>query len=79
MGLGINELILFLFEHPMELLTGSAILGLNITKAIAAVIVMLWNFVVNRLVTFRDVKWQSNSPSPAASADEDEETVASAL
>jgi putative flippase GtrA len=59
-GLGINELILFIFEAPMEILVGSAFLGLNLTKGIAAVIVMIWNFVVNRFVTFRDVKWQRN-------------------
>jgi putative flippase GtrA len=57
-GLGINELILFLFEVPIEHLVGNAVIGLNLTKAIAAVIVMFWNFAVNRFVTFRDVKWQ---------------------
>jgi putative flippase GtrA len=76
-GLGINELILFLFQHPMEALTGSAVLGLNFTKAIAAAIVMLWNFIVNRLVTFRDVKWQTNRAGPVDGVEE--EPVASAL
>jgi putative flippase GtrA len=56
MGLGINELILFLFEIPMTALLHSDVLGLNVTKAIAAVIVMFWNFIINRLVTFRMVK-----------------------
>lgn len=56
MGLGINELILFLFELPMTALLGSPVWGLNVTKAIAAVIVMFWNFIINRLVTFRMVK-----------------------
>lgn len=60
-GLGINELILFLFELPIEELVGSAIIGLNLTKGIAAVIVMAWNFIVNRFVTFRDVAWQKNT------------------
>jgi putative flippase GtrA len=52
----------------MEVLVGGfvadpvlvSVIGLNLTKAIAAVIVMIWNFVVNRFVTFRDVKWQKN-------------------
>ena len=57
MGLGINELTLLLLELPLSALFGSAILGLNVTKAIGAAIVMVWNFVVNRLVTFRSVKW----------------------
>ena len=60
-GLGINELILFLFETPITLLVASAFIGLNLTKAIAAIIVMMWNFFVNRFVTFRDVKWQRNT------------------
>ena len=57
MGLGINELTLLLLELPLSALFGSAILGLNVTKAIGAAIVMVRNFVVNRLVTFRSVKW----------------------
>ncbi|HQV29957.1 MAG TPA: GtrA family protein [Thermoflexales bacterium] len=57
MGLGINELTLLLLEAPLSALFGSAFLGLNVTKAIGAGIVMIWNFVVNRLVTFRSVKW----------------------
>lgn len=60
-GLGINELILFFFEMPIEQMVGSAILGLNLTKGIAAVIVMVWNFLVNRFVTFRDIKWKKNT------------------
>ena len=59
-GLGINEVILFLFEMPIEQMVGSAFIGLNLTKGIAAVIVMTWNFFINRFVTFRDVKWQKN-------------------
>ena len=57
MGLGINELTLALLEIPLGALFGSPFLGLNVTKAIGAAIVMVWNFVVNRLVTFRSVKW----------------------
>ncbi|MCL4505935.1 MAG: GtrA family protein [Chloroflexi bacterium] len=73
-GLFINELILFLFEYPIQNLLGNAVLGLNLTKAIAAVIVMVWNFVVNRFVTFRDVKWQKRTLVPIV-----EEQIESAL
>ncbi len=73
-GLLINELILFLFELPIQNLLSSAVLGLNLTKAIAAAIVMLWNFIVNRFVTFRDVKWQKRTLSPVV-----EEPLESAL
>jgi putative flippase GtrA len=40
-----------------------------VTKAIGALIVMMWNFFVNRFVTFRNVKWQKNisvEPPPPA-------------
>ncbi|MCL5995537.1 MAG: GtrA family protein [Chloroflexi bacterium] len=74
-GLGINELILFLFELPIEQLVGSSIIGLNLTKAIAAVIVMAWNFLVNRFVTFRDVKWQRNARKPAVEQKEQFESA----
>ena len=56
-GLVINEIVLFLFYIPISLALGSEVLGLNVTKGIAAVIVMIWNYVVNRVVTFRNVKW----------------------
>jgi putative flippase GtrA len=71
-GLGINELIFFLFNAPIDaFLAGLPIaliathhqgVGLNVTKGIAAVIVMIWNYVVNRLVTFRNVKWKRREP-----------------
>ena len=57
-GLLINEVILLLLETPLVALLGSAFLGLNLTKGVAAVVVMVWNFIVNRLVTFRMVKLQ---------------------
>jgi len=69
-GLLINELIFLLFQTPItELIRIVPIpfiqshyrgIGLNVTKLIAAVIVMLWNFFVNRFVTFRNVKWKRN-------------------
>ncbi len=76
-GLGINELILFLFERPIEALFNSHVIGLNLTKAIAAVIVMMWNFFVNRFVTFRHVKW--SRADNAASASDSDNQVESAL
>lgn len=76
-GLGINELILFLFERPIEALFNSHVIGLNLTKAIAAVIVMMWNFFVNRFVTFRHVKWSRADNIPGASDSENQ--VESAL
>jgi putative flippase GtrA len=67
-GLGINHLIFWLFNATIDMaLAGAPIallarhhqgIGLNLTKAIAAVVVMVWNYVVNRKVTFRNVKWQ---------------------
>jgi putative flippase GtrA len=71
-GLGINELIFFLFNAPIDTVLASMPIaliathhqgiGLNLTKAIAAVIVMIWNYVVNRLVTFRNVAWKRREP-----------------
>jgi putative flippase GtrA len=67
-GLLINELIFLLFQMAITSLVALVPIafvqmhfrgiGLNVTKLIAAVIVMLWNFFVNRFVTFRNVKWQ---------------------
>lgn len=74
-GLGINELILFLFEVPISAMVHSDFLGLNLTKAIAAVIVMIWNFVVNRFVTFRDVKWRTTVKQPVVEGDEQYESA----
>lgn len=76
-GLGINELILFLFEQPIGALFNSHVIGLNLTKAIAAIVVMMWNFFVNRFVTFRHVKW-ARAENTTASGDS-ENQVESAL
>lgn len=80
-GLLINEVILFLLETPLAALLGSAFLGLNLTKGIAAVVVMVWNFLVNRLVTFRMVKLKINLPDQQQAAAEADivEPVESAL
>jgi hypothetical protein len=45
-------------------------IGLNVTKLMAAVIVMMWNFFVNRFVTFRNVKWTKNIPPEIAAEPE---------
>ena len=76
-GLLINELIFYLFEMPfIALFRGflaanpmlATTLGLNFTKAVGAGIVMVWNFVVNRLVTFRNA---GRAAAPARDADDD--------
>lgn len=79
-GLLINELMFALFLTPITSLMRIVPIvfvqshyrgiGLNVTKLIAAVIVMLWNFIVNRLVTFRMVKWQKNIPPEVAAEPE---------
>jgi putative flippase GtrA len=77
-GLLINELFFLFFLASITSLvqlvpiafvqTHYRGIGLNVTKLIAAVIVMLWNFFVNRFVTFRNVKWQKNPNATAAAA-----------
>lgn len=88
-GLVINEIIFLLFQASITslvlLIPISLVvkhhqgIGLNATKAIAAVVVMVWNFVVNRMVTFRDVKWQTNTGAPLPPAADDDERIDSAL
>ncbi len=88
-GLVINEIIFLLFQASITslvlLIPISLVvkhhqgIGLNATKAIAAVVVMVWNFVVNRMVTFRDVKWQTNTGVPLPPAADDDERIDSAL
>ncbi len=78
MGLGISELIFAVGQQPLTQLIHQvpivliqkhyAGLGLNATKALAAMIVMMWNFVVNRRITFRGVKWQTRAEEPLESA-----------
>jgi len=82
-GLLINLLVVHFVEVPMTSLMaglvkaiglnrGGTFLGLNVTKAIAAIIVMAWNFIVNRLVTFRGTTGTTLPPPP-------EETIESVL
>ncbi len=78
-GLGINELILFLCEAPIERLAGSAVIGLNLTKGIAAMVVMVWNFLINRFVTFRHVRWEKVNATLASERSEPQEQIESAL
>ena len=84
-GLLINELIFALLQPTFTALvlllpivfvqSHFRGIGLNVTKLFAAVIVMLWNFFVNRFVTFRHVKWQQNAPP----AETEESAIESAL
>ena len=62
-GLGINLLIFRLFNTPIDAIVKAIPInlisshylgiGLNLTKVLATAVVLIWNFVVNRLVTFR--------------------------
>jgi putative flippase GtrA len=52
-GWGINTLVLWALATPFEEMVGE--LGYNIAKAIATVIVLFWNFFVNRYWTYNDV------------------------
>jgi putative flippase GtrA len=52
-GLGINTLVLATLTPVFTRLVGE--LGYNIAKAIATVIVLFWNFFVNRYWTYSDV------------------------
>jgi len=66
MGLGIRIPTLHFLEPPMKALFSGYLswiplfspdfLGKNVTLAIAVIIVMFWNFFVNRYVTYNDVK-----------------------
>ncbi len=66
MGLAIRVPLLALLEPPAERLFGSLAFGLpyfdtnfyadNLVLAIAVIIVMFWNFFVNRYWTYNDVK-----------------------
>ncbi|MFN8475589.1 MAG: GtrA family protein [Anaerolineae bacterium] len=52
-GLGINEICFVgLDTYLFEPLFG-AVLGYNLAKASATIIVLFWNFIINRLWTFR--------------------------
>ena len=53
LGWGINTLTLWLLTPPFTNLVGR--LGYNIAKAIATIIVLFWNFFVNRYWTYSDV------------------------
>lgn len=53
-GLGINTLVLWLLTPLFTRLVGE--LGYNIAKAIATIIVLFWNFFVNRYWTYSDVE-----------------------
>ncbi len=52
-GLGINTLVMWMLMPASTRLVGE--LGYNIAKAVATIIVLFWNFVVNRYWTYSDV------------------------
>ena len=53
-GLGINQLILLLvLNYAMPLVDFGERLEQNLAKAFAIGVVLFWNFVVNRLTTYR--------------------------
>ena len=53
-GWGINTLVLWLLTPFFTDMVGE--LGYNIAKAIATIIVLFWNFFVNRYWTYNDVE-----------------------
>jgi len=63
-GLAIRLPILHYLEPPMQMLVGRLVvstrltpvfLGKNFTLAVAVIVVMLWNFFVNRYWTYNDI------------------------
>lgn len=55
LGLAFNNLLVLLLEAPLGRLFGTPNSGYVFAKVFATVLVMLWNFVANRLWTFNDV------------------------
>ena len=53
-GWGINTFVLWALTPVFTSLVGE--LGYNIAKAIATIIVLFWNFFVNRYWTYSDVE-----------------------
>jgi len=54
-GLGINSVVLYLVDRFLIHRGLSEIPALNIAKAVAILVVLFWNFGVNRLWTYRHV------------------------
>jgi len=52
-GLGINTLVLWTLSPVFQGMVGR--LGYNIAKAVATIMVLFWNFFVNRYWTYNDV------------------------
>jgi putative flippase GtrA len=59
-GIGINNLIVVGLEHPLGQLLHIPSAGFLPAKLVATGVVVIWNFIANRLWTFREV---SNSKS----------------
>lgn len=56
-ALGLNNLIVVGLEHPLDLLLHTS-KGFLVAKVIATAVVVIWNFIANRLWTFRGVSKQ---------------------
>lgn len=59
-GLVINNLILFLLQHPFDVLLRAAhapagLGGYIPAKMVATVVVLFWNFFINRFWTYNDI------------------------
>lgn len=52
-GLGINTLVMWALTPIFQELVGE--LGYNISKAVATIVVLFWNFFINRYWTYNDV------------------------
>ena len=55
-GLLINTVVLYFAKMELEMHGVHEHVALNIAKALAIVVVLFWNFIVNRLWTFRHVQ-----------------------
>ncbi len=60
-GLLINDLIVHFLEHPFQLLVDSSLTFLPVAgyipaKVVATIVVLFWNFFVNRRWTYNDVQ-----------------------
>ncbi len=54
-GLALNDLLVTLLEDPLGLLLGSLERGYLPAKLVATGVVLVWNFLGNRVWTFREV------------------------
>ena len=55
-GLAINSVVFYFAKMELEMHGVHEHVALNIAKALAIMVVLFWNFIVNRLWTFRHVE-----------------------